>query len=474
MKSRNPEQGSILVSILIVMIFMTSLVYSLVVYANANLFRSRARIFVLQSQYAAESAADQAIATLNSGDSGYTGTASDVTLLTVNNMYKATYSVDVDPGANNKEKIITATGKVYTPANSTTPRYVRTIEVVAQQSSGSTSSAILSRNIIDIASGVKTIKAIDINVNGYINMAKNSTELIAENITVGGKNTGAGNCSIGGTGNLIKPSTFTHAGQTKTNIKVAFNNCISPPGNSSNSNFDVAINQTDIQQTQSTYIPWGAYMDNTYSNAAGGCNDWTTGSFPRMIPSTGNDKKTHYPDNSSNISLSCGSSGDLSLGTGQYTITSHAHIRANLCAASACTPTFYNPDTGSAGIKFVFVEGTINFDGIVTAPGSGPIVFVTYGSDPPSKAGACPTGGSLYLGNGINTNAPAAYLLALNGLCLYQTKFAAPQSLGGLSGKNVYISTNSGSPWDLELEPSFPTASIPIDLAWRAVSYRRL
>jgi hypothetical protein len=468
------QNGSIVVSILIVMIFMTTLVYSLIVYANANVFRARSRIFVLQSQYAAESAADQAIAILNNGNTGYTGTSSDVTLLTVNNLYKATYSVVVNPGADNKEKIITAVGKVYTPASAPTPRYIRTIEVVAQQSSSNGSTAMLSRNIIDIASGVKTIQAVDIHANSYINLVKNTTDLVAENITVGGKNTGAANCSIGGDGNLKKPTSFTHAGQTKTLVKVAYNNCISPPGNVSNADFDVLVNQTDIEKMQSTFIPWGAYMDTSYQNAPGGCNDWTTGSFPRSIPSTGNDKKTHYPDTGSNISNSCGSSGDLYLANGQYNIRNHTHIRANLCAATACTPTFYNPDSGAAGIKFIFVEGTINFDGLLTAPGSGPIVFVTYGSDPSSKAGACPLGGSIFLGNAINTNAPAAFLLATNGLCLYQAKFGAAKALGGLSGKNIYISTNSGTPWDLELDPVFPASSIPVDLSWKAVLYRRL
>lgn len=468
------NRGSIIVSILIVMIFMSSLVYSLIVYANSNLFRARSRIFVLQSQYAAESAADQAVALLNAGNTGYTGTVSDVTLLTVNNLYRATYSVSVAPGADNKEKIITAVGKVYTPASAPTPRYVRTVEVTAQQSSSTASSSMLSRNIIDIASGVKTVKGVDVHVNGYINMNKNTTDLIAENITVADKKTGAGNCSIGGTGNLKKPPVFTNPGQTKTQIRTAYNNCITPPGNASNANFDVFANQTNIQKVQSTYIPWSAYMDGSYQPAAGGCNDWTSGSSPRDIPSTGNDKKTHYPDSGSNIAASCGTSGNLALGSSQYNIRNHTHVRANLCGSSACSPTFYNPDLGAAGIKFVFVEGTINFDGITSAPGSGPIVFVTYGSDPASKAADCPTGGSLYLGKGTDTNAPAIYLLSSNGLCLDKTKFAVAKSLGGLSGKNIYISTNSGNPFDLELEPSFPTGSIPVDLAWKAVHYRRL
>jgi hypothetical protein len=305
----NNQSGSVLVSILVVTIFLTTVISALTVLANANLVRSRGRIFQLQSQYAAESAADAAVAVLNSGNTAYTGTASDVTILN-NSLYKSTYAVTVAAGSNGKEKVITATGKVYVPKTATSPNYTRTIEVVAQRSTTATSTALVSRNIIDIQSGVKNISAVDIYANGYINMNKNTTNLIAENITVADKNTGASNCSIGGSGNLIKPGSFTHAGQTKTNLLLAYNNCINPPANTSNANFNVLANQNTISKIQSTLIPWSQYMDNSYQNSAGGCNDWTTGASPRKIPSTGNTKKTHYPDSSSNISASCGTSGE--------------------------------------------------------------------------------------------------------------------------------------------------------------------
>ena len=127
-------------------------------------------------------------------------------------------------------------------------------------------------------------------------------------------------------------------------------------------------------------------------------------------------------------------------------------------------------------MKFVFVEGTINFDSLRTAPGSGPIVFVTYGADPASKTGACPHGGSLYLGkSNIETLAPKAYLLATYGLCIDQTKFSTTQdALGGIAGKSIYVSSNSGNPWSLRLDPTFPVEQIPIDLSWRQTGYQRL
>ena len=472
--SQKKQQGSILVTILVIIPFFIAVLGAVLLIANSNLTRAKSRIMMLQAQYAAESAADQAIAMLNSGNDAYTGTNTPVTLLTNGNLYRATYTVNVAAGATNKLKTITATGNVYVPATATTPSFTRSIEVVAERTSSTTSSSMLSRNIISAGSSIKDLKGKDIFVNGYIELNKNVTNLIAENITVAGKDTSASNCSITGTGNLIKPTSFTNPGQTKTRIITAYNNCITPPGNTSNANFDVQANQTNIAKVQSTYIPWSQFMDSTFQNSPSGCADWTSGAFPRDIPSTGNAKKTHYPDSGSNISTSCGTSGNIQLSTGQYTIKENVHIRANLCATSACTPTFYNPDSGAAGIKFVFIEGTVNFDQLTTPAGSGPIVFVVYGADPASKAASCPLGGAAYLGKNGTTVAPALYILAQNGICLDKAKFGAAPALGGIAGKNITIDTNSGTPFDLSFDVTFPTSAIPIDLSWRATSYRRL
>ena len=472
--NHSPEKprGSIIVSILIINIFLFTIVSSLLVLANSNLSRAKDRILLLQAQYAAESGADAAIAALNADpSSSYAGTGMTETTVLSNGQYKSTYLTAVAAGSTSNEKVITATGKVYRAHGLSSPVATRKIEVVTQRSTTDTTSSVLSRNIIDIQSGVKNIYAKDLTVNGYINMNKNTTNLVAENITVGGKNTGAGNCSIGGTGNLVKPSSFSTPGQTKTNITLAYNNCISPPGNSSNSNFNVLTNQTNISQVTSNYVPWSQYMDGTYTNSLTGCADWTTGTSPRTIPSSGHTKQTHYPDSGSNVSTTCGTSGDLSLGSTQYNITDNVHVRANFCATTACSPTFYNPNSTPV---FMFVEGSVNFSGLTTASGSGPIVLVVYGTDPASKASSCPYGGSLYLGNTSTTSAPKMYFLTMNGLCLDKTKFSSSPALAGLSGKNIYISTNSGSPFDLAMDTTFPTSSVPVNLSWHAARYRRL
>jgi hypothetical protein len=464
------QNGSIIVTILVIMLFLSTVIFSLISLANTNMLRSRERIMLLQTLYAAESGADTAIAYLNNQSDTYSG--SDTEKILINeNAYKATYQTTVS--TNGDQKIIVSTGKLYAPADSNTAKYTKRIEVIARRTSDESTLSMVSRNIINIESGVKNVFAKDIYVNGYITMSKNTTNLVAENITVAGRNTSAQNCSIGGTGNLIKPTSFTTPGQTKTNIRVAFNNCINPPGNNSNTDFNVTANLNTLTQIQSTMIPVSQYMDNSYHHADS-CTDWTTGLFPRNIPITNNSKKTHYPDDLNGVSTDCGNSGDLSLSAGQYNIRDHVHIRANLCAASACSPTFYNPDQGADGIKFIFVEGNVNFASVQTASGSGPIALVIYGPDPASKSSVCPNGGSFYLGNSDDTSAPALYVTAQNGACLDKTKFANTPAFGGVTGKNIYIATNPGTPFDLALDPNYPVASIPINLAWKAEHYRKL
>lgn len=467
---RQNDQGMILVAVIGIMIFLGIIFTGMFGLASANLTRAKGRIFSLQAQYAAESGADVAIATLNSGNTAYTGTASEVQVLSAAN-YKATYTVSVAAGSTAKERVLTAVGRVYAPKSATTAIHKRTIRVVTQRSSTTTASSLVSRNILAIDSSVKSVVAKDVFVNGYITMAKNTTDFIAENITVAGKNTGATNCSIGGTGNLVKPATFTTAGQSKTNITTAYNNCITPPGNSSNANFNVTANSGNITTVQSTYIPWSQYIDASHGNSTSSCGDWASSATPQNIPKTNGSKQTHYPDSASNIATTCGTSGDISMGSTRYNLNDSAHVRANLCAATACNPTFYNPDST---IKYLFIEGSVNFASIQTAAGSGPIALIVYGADPASKTSLCPYGGSVYLGNGGNTSAPALYMLATNGICLDKTKFGSNPALGGIGGKNIYIATNSGTPFDLKLNPTFPVDQIPTDLSWRAVFYQRL
>ncbi len=479
--SSTPKQsGAIVVTILALMIFFSTMLLGLVAVAQANLSRARGRIMLLQAQYAAESGADAAIAELNASSVDpptYSGTSGDITLLSTG-QYRATYHTTVTDPGDNKKRTIVAVGKVYDPASSSSPTYTRTIRISAERTSTTTASSILSRNIIDVQSGVKQITAKEIYVNGYINAPKNTTDIIADKITVAGSNPSSSNCSLGpdtsSPGQLVAPDPFTDPSQTQVIINLAARNCL-PVDDPSK--FSISENQTNISTIKSTFIPWSQYMDSTYQNSPGGCNDWT-GSGTIDIPSTGNTKKTHYPNSSSGVTSSCGSSGNLALGSNTYVLHDSAHIRANFCASSACNPTFNNPDSTT---KYLFVEGTVNFNSVKTASGSGPIVLISYGADPSSNSSDCPLGGAVYLGQHGSgyTKAPALYLLAMNGLCIDGTKFGSSPSdtggmLGGVGGKNIFINSSPSTPRPLSLDPDFPVEEIPIDLSWRAVYYERL
>src|SRR5262249_25735069 len=140
-------------------------------------------------------------------------------------------------------------------------------------------------------------------LNGFVKLSKNTNTLKFSSLTIAGKDTGASNCSIEGSGSL-----GNNPSGTKATIDVAYNNCINPPANASNANFNVTANDSSVSTIQSLYIPPSAYMDSSYTNA-GNCNDWTSGSSTLTIPSVA--KKSHYPDSSSGTISSCGTSGNI-------------------------------------------------------------------------------------------------------------------------------------------------------------------
>jgi hypothetical protein len=471
-----------LVSILIVMVFLSAFVYGLLMIGQANMSRATSRILALQAQYAAESGADAALAILNSGNESYTG-ATNVAVVDTGNRYKATYDVVVAAGVDGNEKIITSTGKLYQPINAAAPKTTRKVQVVAKRGSSTSSASVLSRNIVHIAASVKDIIAKDIFVNQYIQMDKNTNTFMAQSITVADRNPSSTDCSING-GQLQKPAGYS----SQVLLHLAYKNCTTPPGNTSNADFNVQVNQTDIQKVQSTYIPWQYAMSSTVQISRP-CSEWGSGASPRTIPagsatpSPPADQSTsyhtiHYADSGVGVDPNCSTvsgKGSIDLGNDvQFNLNQNVHVRASLCSNVSCRPIFYNPSTTP---RYVFVEGTINFEQIRSASGSGPIIFVSYGADPANLLSVCPEGGAVRIGQAgsNNTNAPQVFMLAANGgLCMDGTKFDAGSALGGVSGKNLYIATNSGTPFDLGLNPNFPLSAVPVNLTFKATQYRRI
>jgi hypothetical protein len=486
MRKTSTESGSIIVSIMIIMIFLTMTVMSLAVISQSNITRGHQRIYQLQAQYAAESGADAVVAYLNSTAGAYPTSGVETELFTYGQTYRATYTPTVTnhPTDNNK-KTVNSVGKIYQPANAASPRFTYKLNVSIERSSISFTSSIVSRNSVEVASSVKAVIAKSLFVNEYVRANKNTTDLQVDDLTIAGRYPDGGNCSLSGSGNLVKRADLP-VGQ-KALLRMAHSNCMDiPPGDTSNADFDITANDSTLQKIASIYIPWSYKMNNNdnlgeYTN--GSCSDWAAAS--PVIPSSGNNRETHYPDSGAGTAAAsaCGGSGsapaDLNLGTKTYTINDHVHIRANLCKATSCKPTFINPDASKP--KFIFVEGVINFErATVDSSSPGDIIFISYStSQTISASKQCPSNSAaIRLGkDGSNSMvAPNAYFIATNGmLCVDQTKFdSGADALGGVSGKDIYLSSNSGATFELSFNPEFPLSSIPLDLSWRAANVKRV
>lgn len=490
MHNTSYQRGSIIVSLLVIMIFLTITVLSLGAISQTNIQRSVNRILLLQAQYAAESGADIALSYLNEAQPAPTG---QKMLMSHAPYYSATYEVAVSDIAANSKKALSI-GRVYRPAvtaaqlATATPDVTYKLEVGYTRSSTSMTSSILSRNSVEIDSSVKEVKAKSLFVNEYIKANKNGNLITIDDLTVAGKYPDSTNCSILGAGDLNRSPELVALGQ-KAKIHTGNNVCISPPGNTSNSNFDVTANDSSIQKIASTQIPWDFKMNGNDGNGVysnGPCSDWGQAS-PVTIPRT-TARKSHYPDTNDGVidAFACTFSGsaiapnkaDLNLSNRTYIIKDHVHVRAHLCRNYTCTPTFKNPDNDT---KFIFVEGVINFQNITVDDNSvGNIAFISY-STSQTIAGSkqCPSNlAAIRIGkDGSNAvNAPKAYFIAVNGmLCIDQTKFLnGAASLGGISGKDLYISSNSGGVFYLTFNPQFPLSDIPLDLAWRTGNIKRL
>lgn len=479
------QSGSIIVSIMVIMIFLTMTIMSLAVVSQSNITRSTQRIYLLQAQYAAESGADIVVANLNTSAGSYADSGVEKVLFTYAPNYRATYKSTVTDTPNPNKKLVVSVGSVYQPATATAPKFTYKINVAVERSSMQYTASIVSRNSVEIASSVKAVIAKSLFVNEYVRANKNTNDVQIDDLTIAGKYPDGGSCSLSGTGNLVRNPSLP-AG-TKAKLRMAFNNCMDPtPGNTSNADFDITANDSSLQKIASIYIPWSYKMNNNdgggnYTN--GNCSDWSA-SAP-TIPSSGNARKTHYPDSGPGTApaSSCGGSGtspaDLNLGNKTITLNDHVHIRGHLCKAYTCTPKFINPDASKP--KFVFVEGVINFENI-TADNSSPgdIIFISYAtSQTISASKQCPSdSAAIRLGkDGSNSLiAPKAYFIATNGmLCVDQTKFSTGvKSIGGVSGKDIYLSSVSGTTFELTFNPEFPLSSIPLDLSWGATDVKRM
>lgn len=451
------QKGVILVALLVIVATVTTVLFSVLVISSVNIRTSRLNFNLINAQYAAETGADEAIARLNAkrlNDSlpEYTGTDSDRTLLTNGSQYVVRYSATVSPGASEGQKIIRSTGKVYFPASAAEPTAIREVEVVAELKGQRAGASMMSTGIVQVSSNT-TITGKDVLVNEYIELTHPNAKLQMDGLRIAGYKTNGGRqCSIGPRGQILNTT------PTNSVVKLGYKNC----AGTTQAGVDVTQDDSTVSKIGSLEIPWQVFMDSSYTDQ-GNCTALING---------GNLNKGHYPDKgtgaSGQVATNCGTNGTLLLSNKSYALSDNVHIRANLCQSNnPCSPTFIN---NSTEIKYVFVEGSINFYDVKVPSGS-PIVFVSYNNG--ICCGGNNTGAVYFKGTAANstTNAPLAYFLAPKGDVYVNAKV---QSIGGVGGKNIYVSTTGGASHALPINPSFPFGDIPVDIAWYASRYRRV
>lgn len=458
------QDGMILPVLIIITAFLTTVVFSLLTISSTNLKVSRINFYKIAARYAAESGADEAIAMLNaagvnSQNATYGGTSGDKLLL-INNTsgsnYKIVYNTTVEEGVTSSQRIIKSTGKLFSPASRTQPNIKSTIEVTANLKGQRSAASMMSTGIIQVSSNVE-ITGKDVLVNEYVELTHPNAKIRMNGLQIAGYKAGGGQpCSVGPNGQILLPATGG------TQMTLARKNC----AKTTQSGVSVTENSSTVSKIGSLEIPWQAYMDSSYTDQ-GNCTSLVNG---------GTVNKGHYPNAGSGasgeVATNCGTNGTLALGSKSYTITDHVHIRANLCSqTNVCSPTFTNT---SGSLKFIFVEGSINFYDVKVNTGS-PIVFVSYSNGVccNTKTNPKQLGAVYFNGTAANStaNAPNAYFLAPKGDIYVAAKV---QSLGGIGGKNIYISTTGGSSHGMPINPSFPFGDIPVDIAWYAARYRQI
>ncbi|MEX0919598.1 MAG: hypothetical protein WDZ32_00460, partial [Candidatus Saccharimonadales bacterium] len=166
------NQGMILPTMLVIMLVTLTVILSLSSLALAQMNRADRGVMAANALLVAEAGAEKTLRELNI-DSGFAGYQTEEVLAEDNIQGRTTYQTTIAEGSLSNEKIITSTGRVYMPANSTQPEVVRSIRLVVV---GTTTDdyavrtgpgGLIMTNSATVANG-------DVYVNGYIDMSNSA------------------------------------------------------------------------------------------------------------------------------------------------------------------------------------------------------------------------------------------------------------------------------------------------------------
>ncbi len=219
MKLRNTQQGSILISMLLVFPFLIVMVLFYMSLATSSYRVATKDQSQTHSQFAADAGIDRSLQEINT-DANWAGTGSEVTLHNETSV-KTTYQVSV-VNSDASNKVVTSIGRTYKPASATTASSTIKIEAkVRAINSGGEYSIVSGVGGLEMENSAKIING-SVYVNGTLSM-KNTAQIglsilpvdvsIAHQSCPGGSDPGATYprvCASGENGQPISISNSAH------------------------------------------------------------------------------------------------------------------------------------------------------------------------------------------------------------------------------------------------------------------------
>lgn len=308
--TRQPQQGFIIASLLVLIMVVSVLLLTINSTAIANFQSSRLENSRVNAQFAADSGLDQGIYELNM-DSEWTGTADEAELFN-DGAIRTTYEIIVSDSTDENRKVIRSIGRTYEPASNTEPKATRIFELEAEA----------------VTTGVGPGSVVS-GVGGLI--LRNNARITGGDVIVNGTVTLNNNAQIGLSTNPV-------------NLRVAHQSCPTPP----NASYPQVC-------TSGNPISNGGiiYADVQAQNQTNGSNMFSPGltssSFD-PIPVPGYDRPAHkaavsvsYPPNNANVS--CGNNQTK-------TWPANVRITGNVSLGNGCTVTLSGD---------VWIEGSLSF-----------------------------------------------------------------------------------------------------------------
>lgn len=160
------ERGSLILSLVIILPFLALILASYMALTVSNFRLARTDQLHTHAQFATDAGIDAAMSEVNV-DANWTGTGGQITLQSANNV-RTTYEVSVVDAGDGK--VLTATGRSFSPISATAPSASVTVEVELREVSSGNFSLVTGVGGLYMSNSAKILGG-NVHVNGEINLS---------------------------------------------------------------------------------------------------------------------------------------------------------------------------------------------------------------------------------------------------------------------------------------------------------------